>query len=86
MLSFPNPSRTYDASRQCICFWAYDSAFEVSFYVSCEALRRVASRSCTDEAAMLQVFDTHRLRIHQTAAKVYSRQRQSYYILIPTDF
>ena len=33
-LSFPNPSRSFDATRQCGCFWGYDQAIEVSFSVS----------------------------------------------------
>ena len=30
-LNFPNPSRSYDASRHCVCFWGYDGAREVAF-------------------------------------------------------
>jgi hypothetical protein len=33
-LSFPNPSRRYDAVRRRVCCWAYDSAMEVPFLFS----------------------------------------------------
>jgi len=32
-LNFPNPSRSYDASRHCVCFWGYDNAREIAFLV-----------------------------------------------------
>ena len=32
-LNFPNPSRSYDASRHCVCFWGYDNSREITFLV-----------------------------------------------------
>jgi hypothetical protein len=85
-LSFPNVSRNYDASKQTICFWGYDSAFEVSFYVGREALQRVSDRPCNSEAELLHAFDANRSRIHQVATKSYVRRRGTYHPLLPADF
>jgi hypothetical protein len=38
-LHFPNPSRSYDPTRQAVQFWGYDHSMEVSFLVAEEALR-----------------------------------------------
>jgi len=38
-LSFPNPSRSFDASRNRICFWGYDSTIEISFFIEADALK-----------------------------------------------
>ena len=40
-LTFPNRSRSYDATRRAVRFWGYDSAMETSFYVTEDALKRV---------------------------------------------
>jgi hypothetical protein len=37
-LSFPNPSRSYDRTRHCVRFWAYDVALEAPFFVEAQAL------------------------------------------------
>jgi hypothetical protein len=38
-LHFPNPSRSYDPTRQAVQFSGYDHSMEVSFLVAEEALR-----------------------------------------------
>ena len=43
MLSFPNQSRFYDATRRAVRFWGHDSAMEASFFVNEDALKRVQS-------------------------------------------
>lgn len=85
-LNFPNASRSYDAARQSVCFWGYDSAFEISFYVGEDALRRISPQSHPDEAALLQAFDANRPRIEKVAAQAYARRRQSFYHLSAPDF
>ena len=40
-LSFPNRSRAFDATRRAVRFWGYDSAMEVAFFVTEDALKRV---------------------------------------------
>ena len=87
-LSFPNPSRSYDASRSCVLFWGYDSAIEVSFFVEANALERLCPEMSGAETAFLKAFDAARNRIHEVADKVYVRGRKgSYaYILAADDF
>lgn len=87
-LSFPNPSRSFDASRSRVLFWAYDSAIEVSFYVEADALKRLCPQMNGAEAGYLQAFDASVSRIHEVADKVYGRgNKSSYsYILAAKDF
>ena len=87
-LSFPNPSRSFDASRSRVLFWGYDSAIEVSFFVEANALERLCPEISGAETAFLKAFDAARNRIHEVADKVYVRDRKgSYaYILAADDF
>jgi hypothetical protein len=85
-LSFPNPSRRYDAVRRRVCFWAYDSAMEVPFFVEESALFRLDPKTKNAEAAMLATFDAARDRIHAVAEKLHAFQKRSFYILVPSDF
>ena len=85
-LSFPNGSRSYDATRRAVRFWGYDSAMEASFYVSEDALKRVQSGIAGDWIGALQAFDAHRALIHATAAKVYARGHRGSYNLVSSDF
>ena len=73
-LTFPNPSRSYDPTRDAIRFWAYDQTMEVVFFVKTGVLLRIDSTSKTDEAGLLNTFDVNRDRIHRLASKVYSRR------------
>ncbi|WP_284316042.1 DUF1488 domain-containing protein [Labrys miyagiensis] len=86
MISFPNISRNYQASKQSVCFWGYDSAFEISFFVGRDMLERIAERPSTSEADLLQIFDTNRPQIQEVAAKAYSPRRGNYYSLESKDF
>jgi len=85
-LSFPNVSRCYDESHKCICFWGYDSAFEISFYVSEDALRAIGLQAGFSQHNALHVFDAQRERIQHAASNAYRRRRGSYYELTPADF
>ena len=85
-LSFPNPSRSYDATRRAVRFWGHDGAMEASFYVNEDALKRIQPGLRSDEAGILAAFDSHRDLIHMAAAKVYRRGRKGSYELIPADF
>ena len=40
-VTFPNQSRSYDASLRAVRFWGYDRSMENSFFVTSEALRRI---------------------------------------------
>ncbi|HEY2884825.1 MAG TPA: DUF1488 family protein, partial [Rhizomicrobium sp.] len=40
-LNFPNLSRSFDATRQAVRFWGYDSAMEAAFFVNDDALKKI---------------------------------------------
>ena len=89
-IQFPNTSRSFDESKNRVCFWGYDRTIEVSFYVGVEALQRIRKGVGTAEAELLAVFDAALDKIHAVAAKVYansSRGKGEYtYILNAEDF
>jgi len=85
-LAFPNSSRSFDARRRAICFWGYDSAFEIAFYVDAEVMYRLSPQCTNDEASLLHTFDVHRARIEAAAGAIYARGRQSFCRLVPSDF
>jgi hypothetical protein len=71
ILSFPNPSRSFDETRNCVCFWGYDSAIEVSFFVGADALKQLCPEMSGAESGFLDAFDVSRKQIHKVANKVY---------------
>jgi hypothetical protein len=85
-LTFPNRSRSFDATRRAVRFWGYDSAMEASFYVSEDALKRVQPDMPLDEAGLLGAFDSNRELIYKAALKVYSRGPRGSYDLVKNDF
>ncbi|MGV3633903.1 MAG: DUF1488 domain-containing protein [Pseudorhodoplanes sp.] len=85
-ITFPNPSRSYDASARAVRFWGYDSAMEASFFVCVSALQSIATRMTSDEASILAAFDDHRSRICDAAAKVYARGQKGSYNISRSDF
>jgi hypothetical protein len=85
-LSFPNRSRSYDATRRAVRFWGHDSAMEASFFVTEDALKRVQPNMRLDEVGLLEAFDANRALIYAAAAKVYRRGHRGSYDLIAADF
>ena len=85
-LTFPNQSRSYDATRHAVRFWGYDSAMESSFFVMADALQRVRPGMWPDEAALLDAFDANRELIYAAATRVYARGRRGSYDLVASDF
>ena len=87
-LSFPNPSRCFDASHRRVCFWGYDRTIEISFFVGMDALKRLCPDMSDAEPGFLQAFDAVRNRIQEVADKVYARGgRNSFaYTLAAEDF
>jgi hypothetical protein len=85
-LSFPNQSRSYDATLHAVRFWGHDSAMEASFFVNAEALKRIKPDMEFDEVGLLGAFDLNRTLIYATATKVYDRQRRGSYELMAADF
>jgi hypothetical protein len=85
-LSFPNRSRSYDATRRAVRFWGHDSAMEASFFVTEDALKRVQPDMRFDEVGLLSAFDANCDLIYATAARVYARGRRGSYDLVGADF
>ena len=84
-INFPNPSRSYDATRRAVRFWGYDSAMETSFFVTEDALKQLQPDMRFDGPGLLSAFDRHRERIYAAAAKVYRRSRRGSYDVLPRD-
>jgi Protein of unknown function (DUF1488) len=84
-ISFPNSSRSYDATRRAVRFWGYDRSMESSFFVTADALSRMQSNLRPDAVDLLRAFDSNRDRIYAIAAKVYARGRRGSYDLVAAD-
>ena len=85
-IQFPNFSRSFDATRDAVRFWGYDSAMECSFFVTRAALKRLVPDLPADETALLGAFDTHRNAICHAAEKVYERGLRGSYELGELNF
>jgi hypothetical protein len=85
-LNFPNSSRSYDETRHAVRFWGYDSAMEVSFFVTVDALCQLELRELADEPAFLAAFDAHRVRIRSAAEKAFSGPKKGSYELGASSF
>lgn len=87
-LSFPNPSCSFDATKNRVDFWGYDNVIEVSFHIEADALRTLCPQMDDAEAGFLKAFATAQKRIHEVAEKIYGReQKKTYaYILAAKDF
>jgi hypothetical protein len=84
-LNFPNESRSYDARKHCVRFWAHDASFEVPFFVEVDALCRMDPNAIVDEPGLLNVFDLNRERIFLAASRIYARYRRGSYTLTASD-
>jgi hypothetical protein len=78
-LQFPNPSRSYDASRHCVCFWGYDNSREITFLVDDAMLRNLHPGVGSDERSILGAFDQGREKILDIAKKLYVGGAQNRY-------
>ena len=81
VLNFPNPSRTYDASRHGVCFWGYDNSREIAFLVDDAMLTKLNPDMGSDEPAMLAAFDRNRDRILEQARILYNGGPQNRYTI-----
>jgi hypothetical protein len=84
-ITFPNRSRSYDATRRAVRFWGYDRSMESSFFIMADALQRMQPDLRFDAADILRAFDVNRERIYTIAAKVYARGRKGSYDLYVDD-
>jgi len=80
-LNFPNPSRSYDVSRQTVRFWGYDEAREVSFRVSGVFLAHLAQDPALDEEHQLALFDRYREQIYVLANDIYTDDPRNTYVI-----
>lgn len=87
-LSFPNQSRSFDATKNRVRFWGYDQSMEISFFMEAAALEKFCPEMGTAEAGVLKAFDDARPRIHEVADRVYVHARKNSYVhtLAATDF
>ena len=87
-LNFPNPSRNYDVTRDCVRFSGYTNITEVEFFVEAEALKKLSPTMDSAELGYLQSFDAARERIYAVAAKAYVKGRNgsTVYVLKAADF
>lgn len=77
-LAFPNPTRSYDASVDCVRFSGHDSAIEVSFFLEVKALHKINPELIQLEAEILNAFDTRIDIIHSAATKAYRQNKGKY--------
>ncbi len=84
-VSFPNQSRSYDATRRAVHFWGHDRSMESSFFVTADALKQIQPNLQSDSVGLLRAFDINRERIYAIAAKVYARGRKGSYELNVAD-
>jgi hypothetical protein len=75
-LSFPNKSRAFDATRRAVRFWGHDSAMEVAFFVTEDALRRVQPHMRLDEAGLLRAFDSNRADLRDGSQGLCARPQR----------
>ena len=86
MLTFPNPSLSYDKRQKRVRFWAHDAAMGVPFFLDATALALLSASAPGDEAAMLQAFDLNRAAIQEAAARAYVRRGPGFFTLTASDF
>lgn len=84
-LSFPNLSRSYDQSRRCVRFWAYDEVLEISFFVDADAFCRAEALAQPNEKSILDAFDLNRDGICAAAKRIYTRRGKASYTLTAAD-
>jgi hypothetical protein len=87
-LSFSNPSRNYDVTRDSVRFSGYINITEVEFFVEAGALKKLSPTMDSAESGYLQSFDTARERIYAVADKAYVKGRNgsTVYVLKTGDF
>jgi hypothetical protein len=78
-LEFPNPSRSYDASRHCVCFWGYDNSREITFQVDDAMIRNLQPGAGSDERSILGAFDQFREKLLEIARQQYVGGPQNRY-------
>ena len=84
-LGFPNPSRSFDATVNCVRFCGHDSAIEVSFFIEVDALAKLQPKLVQQEANILDAFDDEIGKIHAAASKMYGKSSRKYVFTLSAD-
>tara|TARA_R110001606_G_C15158138_1_gene626678 strand:- start:161 stop:457 length:297 start_codon:yes stop_codon:yes gene_type:complete len=74
-LSFPNPSRNFDATKNRVQFWGYLQSFEISFYVDAAILMKLQPGSENNKEGILSAFDAFAEKIRTIADAEYLRSK-----------
>lgn len=87
-LNFPNASRSFEAKKNRVRFWGYDSALEITFFVESALLAKLGPEFGQGEDGALRAFDAMVERIHDAARKAYegSREHSEVHILAEGQF
>lgn len=88
-LAFLNPSRSFDETRNAVCFIGHDGMFQVRFFIEVEALSMFGNRPGSKEAAemaYLSAFDASRSSIQDAARRAYVPGRRDAYTLTSASF
>ena len=72
-LTFPNPSRSFDPSKNRVQFWGYRQSLEISFYVDGAILLKLQPDSTNDQAGLLAAFDACVGKLQKVADAEYGR-------------
>ncbi|KPL52835.1 DUF1488 domain-containing protein [Prosthecomicrobium hirschii] len=85
-LAFPNPTRSFDATRNAVRFLGHDGMVEVRFFIEASALGGAGPRGGADltEDECLSAFDRLRSTIQAVALKAYAGRRLESYTLTTT--
>jgi hypothetical protein len=84
-LEFLNDTRSFDAARQCVSFWGYDSAFEVMFRLDHTALGSLIGKQQLTEPTALKAFDANRDQIQKAARNMYRGKAKRYLEITASD-
>ena len=84
-LAFPNPSRSFDPSANCVRFSGHDSTIEVSFFVEVNALSKIYPELVHQESEILDAFDTNIKAIRKAATKAYEKNKGKYVCTLSSD-
>ena len=87
-LNFPNVSRSFEAKRNRVRFWGYDSALEIPFFIEGSLLAKLSPGCGKGEAGLLKAFDAMIEPIHGAARKAYEsgRTRSDIHVLAEGQF
>ena len=84
-LLFPNPSRSFDFSRNAVSFVGYDDLAVITFYVDAGALAPAHEGDYSPDQCLI-AFDHEIEVIHNAARKVYLKGKSTSNLLKATDF